>query len=322
MASKGGEDSNTTSKYFSGLESKSRASTQPTKRTHSEVSEASGDEVGLILSELAEIKDEIKSTVKSSELDGFVKNLVNTLVGEMKTEMKNELQTIKETHEKELSELRKVHEQEQTKSNTKIDALERQIVDLIDKNAKNESKIRITKKQYEDLEEIAYEASMKANYNEQYSRKNNIKIHGVKEVPKENTLEVTKKVLEETAKVTLKDDEIVAIHRIPGKKGYEKPILIKVKNSDIKARVMRQRPVVRKAEKGLRLADDVTKSNSDLIQRLNDTDGIYQAWYFNGSVYAKASENGHRIKFDIYDDVEEKLKEAERKKKQAKGESE
>ena len=85
---------------------------------------------------------------------------------------------------------------------------------------------------------------------------------------------------------------------------------------------MRQRPVVRNAEKGIRLADDVTKSNSDLIQRLNDMDGIYQAWYFNASVYAKASENGHRIKFDIYDDVEEKLKEAEKKKKQAKGESE
>ena len=33
------------------------------------------------------------------------------------------------------------------------------------------SKIRKSKKQYEDLEEIAYEASMKANYNEQYSRK-------------------------------------------------------------------------------------------------------------------------------------------------------
>ena len=81
---------------------------------------------------------------------------------------------------------------------------------------------------------------------------------------------------------------------------------------------MRQRPVVK--ETGYRLSDDVTKQTSDLIQRLNDTEGIYQAWFFNGSVYALTSENGRRLKFDIHDDIYAKLKEKELKKKRDKEE--
>ena len=110
------------------------------------------------------------------------------------------------------------------------------------------------------------------------------------------------------AKVKLEDSEIVALHRVPCKKGIPRPILVKVQNTEVKARIMRQRPVVKKADKGYRLADDVTRLNSDLIQCLNDHEGVYQAWYWNGSVYASKSAKGRRINFDIHDDIDDKLK--------------
>ena len=327
----GSGDSNTTSKYFP-LEVKTpiqksalKTSSQPSKRTHSEVSEASessGDEIRMILNELSEIKTEIKSTVKTKDLDKLVHSLVNTMVGEMKKELKKEMDTelknVQKAHENEIGELKKTHTKERTKLYGKIDSLEKQIVQLVESNSNNESKIRKIYKQFDDLEEVALEASVRSNYNEQYSRKHNIKIHGVKETAKENTTEVAKKFLNDVANVVVKDSEIVAIHRIPGKKDKAKPILVKVQNTDVKARVMRQRPVVKDA--GYILSDDVTKQNSDLIQRLNDTEGIYQAWYFNGSVYAQTSENGRRLKFDIHDDIYAKLKEKELKEKRDKEE--
>ena len=51
-----------------------------------------------------------------------------------------------------------------------------------------------------------------------------------------------------------------------------------------------------------RLVDDVTKLNTELINRLSSHERIESAWYFNGSVYGKTTE-GKRLKFDIYSNI-------------------
>ena len=119
-------------------------------------------------------------------------------------------------------------------------------------------------------------------------------------------------MLKTKAKVDLKEDEIVAVHRIPGKKDDPRPILLKVKNNSIKTRIMVTRPIIKKAKSGknfLRLADDVTRLNSKLIQDLVAHDDIEQAWYFNCNVYGKTTK-GRRLQFDIFDNIGEKIKKA------------
>ena len=64
-------------------------------------------------------------------------------------------------------------------------------------------------------------------------------------------------MLQEVVKVEVNESEVIAVHRIPGKEDHPRPIILKVKNTDIKARIMRKRTVVKKA--GKRLSDDVTK---------------------------------------------------------------
>ena len=53
---------------------------------------------------------------------------------------------------------------------------------------------------------------------------------------------------------------------------------------------------------GFRLVDDVTKLNTDLINRVSLHENIDSAWFFNGSVYGKTTE-GKRHKFDIYSNI-------------------
>jgi hypothetical protein len=55
----------------------------------------------------------------------------------------------------------------------------------------------------------------------------------------------------------------------------------------------------------IRLGDDVTRENSELIKRLVDTEGVTSAWFFNGSLYETVK--GKRVKFDIMDDIEYKV---------------
>lgn len=61
---------------------------------------------------------------------------------------------------------------------------------------------------------------------------------------------------------------------------------------------------------GFRLVDDVTKANVILINRLSEHQRIESAWCFNGSIYGKVGDK--RMKFDITDDIDNKVKKAAR----------
>ncbi|KAH3703883.1 hypothetical protein DPMN_078934 [Dreissena polymorpha] len=63
---------------------------------------------------------------------------------------------------------------------------------------------------------------------------------------------------------------------------------------------MRKRKELKAA--GNRLVDDVTALNRSLMNRLSLHPSIEATWFFNGSVFA-LTKNQERIKFDIYDDI-------------------
>ncbi|KAH3725003.1 hypothetical protein DPMN_050831 [Dreissena polymorpha] len=95
-------------------------------------------------------------------------------------------------------------------------------------------------------------------------------------------------------------EDVVAMHRIPTKKGQIRLVIIKLRNNSVKSAIMRKRAPMK--SKGYRLVDDVTKPNQGLINRLLLHPNIDSAWYFNGAVYGKTVAE-ERIKFDIYDNV-------------------
>uniref|UniRef100_K1PQS8 Uncharacterized protein n=1 Tax=Magallana gigas TaxID=29159 RepID=K1PQS8_MAGGI len=51
---------------------------------------------------------------------------------------------------------------------------------------------------------------------------------------------------------------------------------------------------------------NLSTSNTELITALLKHPEITSAWYFNGSVYGKLS-NERRVKFDIFDDIDAKV---------------
>ena len=144
----------------------------------------------------------------------------------------------------------------------------------------------------------------KASHNEQYSRKNNIKIMDIKESDKETGSSLTSDMcaLFAKQKVTINPESITAIHRIPGKEGRSKPVLLKLKNNSEKSKLMRTRAAMKAAKH--RLVDDVTKLNTTLITRLMEHSKIESAWFFNGYIYGKTNTNGKRYRFELYDDID------------------
>ena len=121
--------------------------------------------------------------------------------------------------------------EEKTKTMSKqLDKLEKENEQLRKDMISQKSMLADVKKNYTKCDERSKLAEQKANYNEQYSRKNNIKFMNVPEVPDETEEKLTTKICElvESHGVTVDTSKIQAIHRIPGKAGHQKPILVKL----------------------------------------------------------------------------------------------
>ena len=143
-------------------------------------------------------KEDIESFVKTAVkdiLEDFNKNLDFTVAAKVEEQTKGVIKRL-ETLEKENAQLKKELESQKT-STEKL------------------------KKDIETCDNRSKMADSKANYNEQYSRKNNIKFMDVPVLPSENEQTLTKTICElvKQKDITMDPFKILAIHRIPGKPG-------------------------------------------------------------------------------------------------------
>ena len=147
------------------------------------------------------------------------------------------------------------------KVESKLDRVEAEVVHMQETIGDKNAKIRELEKRVMENEIDTKKAVNRSNHNEQYSRKTNFKILGVEEEDQENTQTTMKNTVSSLAGVKLSDDEIMACHRIPGQSGKARPILVKLRNAEVKSRVMRTRSIVKKKgqAKGIRFVDDVTR---------------------------------------------------------------
>ena len=185
---------------------------------------------------------------KKNDLEIIVTSFVTKLFNDMKKEIDEKIREKTNKHTKAIEELRTENEQF------------RELV-------ANQSKvIRELEQKSEANSFIAKEALSMSNYNEQYSRKFNIKIMNLPETNDENIKDIfLNKITKEKLKVTVKPEEIQAIHRIPGKNREHRPVLVKLINSEVKYRVMKEKKNL-SPECTFKLVDDETEQQYGLDQ--------------------------------------------------------
>lgn len=273
------------------------------KENMSEVSRS----LRIIQSDLAEVKTELKKTITDDKLESLVSSIVKKIIEQNNKEIENK---IKEETNKRCLVLEKQYNAKIDNMKNDIEKLEQNVETLTEKLVDSNKEVRELKQVLQKTEHISKEAMRLANQNEQYSRKHNFKIMGLTENDNENTWKLVQDFLKTNINVEIDDREIIAAHRIPGKRGKPRPIIVKLLNTNSKSKVMRKRSEIRKRGQGIKLVDDVTRPNSELITTLINHDDIASAWYryFNGSVFWKLKSNERRVKFDIFDEIDEKVK--------------
>ncbi|CAG2247621.1 unnamed protein product [Mytilus edulis] len=235
----------------------------------------------------------------------IVTETVTSLLAQMKKEMKKELkkemmveiQTNKEKVEQHFK-------SEVSRLSKRIDSVEFDNANILEKNANLHKENRLLKEEIENTGKRATEAMELSNWNEQYSRKKNIKIF---DFPEKKGERLPHSFFQEISKlgVKIEPSEIVAAHRIPGKNGKPRPILVKFMRMESKISILRNRKLINEKLE-VRISDDVTKLNQGLLNRLYLHEDVNSAWYFNGHIYGTDSK-GDRHRFDIYDNIRQKL---------------
>ena len=267
----------------------------PNKRPNSDMCNSSAEELTLmshtlddLSCEMKEVRDSLQTLLKKDDIESLIKTAVKDIL---------------EDFNKNLEFTVNAKVDEKTKGMCKI------LENLEKENELLKKELVAQKLSIENLSsnmanDLSYSkrAEQKANYNEQYSRKNNIKFMDVPAVPSETESTLTRRICElvKEKDITLDLSKILAIHRIPGKEGHAQPILVKLQNNSEKTKIIVKRSLFKAS--GTRLVDDVTKANGQLISRLFKHEAMESAWYYNGSVYGK-TKGGHRHKFDIHDVV-------------------
>ena len=154
----------------------------------------------------------------------------------------------------------------------------------------------------------ANDALKLANQNQQYSQKNNIKILNWKEEKNESSETLLDEFISVMvdAEVELDKADILAIHRVPGRKvgrGIPKPVVVKFLGTDVRLTVIEKRQEVMDT---FTMIDHIIERNIELLTKLRDNADIDSAWYYNCNIYA-IDVIGERHKFYVGDNNDKKL---------------
>jgi hypothetical protein len=238
---------------------------------------------------LLEHKSEIVKELKTAIKDEIKKEIVN--------ELKSELENSTEGFEEQVKRMNTVNSE-------KFDALNMDLTDVREKFAKERRQLEKLTEELHAVARNARQAISMANFNQQYSQKCNIKIHGWKEQTKENLREKFCSVLKQKVNIEVNPADILAIHRIPGNGGI-RPVIVRMISADAKTNIMKHRKAMKEE---FTMMDHITHQNAQLIQKLKDHPSVHSAWYYNSKVFA-IDKNNRRRTFDVLDDLNKKLRE-------------
>ena len=191
------------------------------------------------------------------------------------------------------------------------DALVREVSDLKNKLSEQTEQIETIKLQ--GNKDMWNEVMVRSNDNEQYMRRWSIRIHGhpLSDRPKEDCKKEKISILHTKLKLNfITENDIDAAHRI-GRSRDEKPpaIIVRFFKRDIISKILAIRRDLKKT--GYVITVDLTNLNQKLLNRARFHYNINTAWSWNGSIWC-VTKAGHKIKLRLYEDINERIRNASR----------
>lgn len=157
------------------------------------------------------------------------------------------------------------------------------------------TKIDILQNRIMSLETANLEMKELMDKYEQYSRRNNVRLHGIKENEAEAcTDQIVIQFFKEKLKTDVPISTIDRSHRV-GPKNSQKPrsILIKLTDYHVKSALLRGRSLLKNS--GYRITEDLTSARSKLLREAIDKWGAKNVWTNDGRIFIKKDGTVHKV---------------------------
>ncbi|XP_064485959.1 uncharacterized protein LOC135398488 [Ornithodoros turicata] len=150
--------------------------------------------------------------------------------------------------------------------------------------------------------EDMYKLKMDLNRMEQYNRQNNIEIHGVKAIPREDLFHVLDKIAEKLEIDKPTPEQIEAIHRLPAKADNIPPIIVRFVNRGTRNRWLQNRNKMRKNKidnQDIYINENLTAQNKRLFFLARERSKLLNyrfTWQKNGTLYMRKKDGDEPVK--------------------------
>ena len=172
----------------------------------------------------------------------------------------------------------------------KVSELEKRVVDL------ETDRENMDSKQIQDIK-------IQLNRQQQYSRKDNIRIFGLEEsASNEDCKQVVCNFINHSLKVNIQPSDISAAHRLPksGKQTH-KPMIVRLKDRSQRQAILQVRRKLKGSHKSI--GEDMTKDNVKLVAEAEASKCFKSVWFYNGRVKAEDHKK-RKYTLELFDNFE------------------
>jgi hypothetical protein len=174
-------------------------------------------------------------------------------------------------------------------------------------------------KEIEAVRRDSRQAMLAANDNEQYGRRNNVRIRGLDMNEEEDCRESVLKFFHDKLHLqNLSVDDIDVAHPLPVKKSshragqsqqsqptlphIEPTVIVKFMNRKPRDLVIRNRKLLKGTK--TTISEDLTSLNMQTMNRVKNNDSVQKTWSWNGKIYAMLL-NGRKVTVRPYQPIQE-----------------
>ena len=144
---------------------------------------------------------------------------------------------------------------------------------------------------------------------EQYSRRNCLRFHGIEETSGENTDQLVISLVKDKMEIDLRPEDLDRSHRVPLRSHQRssegrspvKPIIVKFSRYNVRREVYAARSLL----KGTRIYvhEDLTRERSDLLFKARELQNVARTWTYDGRIFALTKDN-RKVKITKESDLE------------------
>lgn len=228
--------------------------------------------------------DKMTEAMEARVVSKLENNLQHNMT-RMKDETVSELKTFLEQKFNELEEKMSTQVKEvEARLEAKIYGLEEKNTKLRDEVVQVQQENAGIKAEMQCLKAELHGVKNHAVANEQYSRRNNVKIFGLQDEPEENCVTKVVQIVKEKLEIELTASQILAAHRTRSQRKPQ-PMIVRFDAYATKMSVLKARSRL----KGTRvsIAEDLCKDLMTVLNRVKEDDRVVSSWAWGGKVLIK-----------------------------------